>query len=111
MVVGHAVLQLTELHLLLAQSGEDLEHLVMHRVVATGEGIDRLLTQVADAHTARQRHTAGCRLHQPGKHAQQRRLADAVGPDQPDLAIVGNRRADAQEDIIVAKGDTEIGNC
>jgi hypothetical protein len=103
--LGHAVLQLVQPHLLFTQPGEDREHLVVDGVVAPGEGIDRLLAQIADARAARQRHAAGGSLRQPGQHAQQRRLADAVRADQPDLAVVGNCRRDAQKDIVVAKGE------
>ncbi len=103
MRLGHAVLQIAQHGFLLAQAGEDGQHLVVDGVVAAGESVDGLLAQVADARAARHGDAAYAGLGQAGQHAQQRRLADAVRPDQADLAVVRDRRGDAQKDIVVAE--------
>ena len=61
------------------RGGEDLAH---HAVVA----VDHLV-QVGDAGAAAQRDRAGVGMLLAGKHLQQRRLAGAVGADQPDARL------------------------
>jgi hypothetical protein len=68
-------------------------------VVVPGEGLHGFLVQIADAGALGPVHRAGGWGADPGEDAQQRRLADSVRADQPDLASVGQVDADAAEDI------------
>ncbi len=47
-------------------------------------------------------------LVDPGQDQQQRGLADAVGPDQPDLAVVGDGDGDAAEQVEGSEGNSQI---
>ena len=101
-VVGHAMFQPAQLGFLGLQAAEDREHLVVHGVVPTGKRLHGFLAQIADTRVPGRVHVAPGGRIQPGEHAQQRGLADAVGADQPDLAVVGNGGVEPDENVEVA---------
>jgi hypothetical protein len=75
----------------------------------TGPGV-RFLRQVADAQRGRVvTNAAGIRLLQPREDPEQRRLADAVRPDQPDPRARRNDERDAVEDELGAVVLRDVG--
>ena len=68
-----------------------------------------VLRQVADAEARRLEHPAGVRLLEPRHHLEQRRLAGAVGPAQPDALAIGDLPGHVVEEDAVAERFGEAG--
>jgi hypothetical protein len=91
----------------------ELEHLTGRGVQVLAErqlGPRRLLRQVSDGVAVAEHHGAGVRSIQPRDQAQQRRLADAVGADQPDAVAVSEDERDVRKERKgVVRPDQAVG--
>jgi len=90
-------LQLAQLGLLLAQSGERLKQRIAQRVPALKA---RLLREVADAHAAMPLHTAVVRMFAAADNTQQGRLASTIRPNQGDVLFGIDLEVDATQDLV-----------
>ena len=92
----------------------DAVHHRRHRALA--RHLADVLAEVADRHAGIDRHLAVVGLLLAGDHAEQRRLAGAVGPDQPRLLafLEAHRGVDEQDLMAVLLADvveTDHGGC
>ena len=97
--VGEPALDVLELGAARRVLGPRVDDPLAHRALVARDE----LRQERDHRVAAQRHGAAVRRLQPREHPQQRRLARAVGPDQPDARAVVDLQRGALEHVAAAE--------
>jgi hypothetical protein len=95
--VCHVSFQFVQAGLALLQVGEDGQHFCIDGVGAVGKGLHCFLAQIAQSPAAGNMDLAGCGFVDFRQEQQERGLPNAIGADQPDLAIVGDGDSDPAE--------------
>ena len=90
------------------RSAKDGQHLAIDSIIAVGKSVYRFLAQIAQPAAAGDVDLPGGRLVDAGQDQQQRGFADAVGPDQADLAVIGDRYRNPLEEVKGSKRETQV---
>ena len=106
----HLLLQFIQARLFGFDIGKDGQHFGKERVLAFGKGFHRFLAQITNARALRKVDAATRGHIQPGQDAQQGGLANAIGADQANFAIVLDASGETEKDIEVTVRLAQVRN-